>query len=303
MSETLSKESVLEDPANQTLEDVYQDWTDVLKPANEIGKKGKAITYDLFKSFEDFEVILKEIKHGTINGNTWIFKTGLKPPKKTKILGLIEFLNACRENLVADWSRVRAEIIGTIDSDTNEPKELVNLNLKKFHTEPIIENDDLLDAHDWNKLGKTIQHVGEYFMVRDGNDKKNCTNCQEMNMITDVFSIHLIKMNNNNWKNSTCTCVDWLKYYKCSHTIAGAYRLNLVNFNDVFMDLPISNKSKKGAPQKTAKSLQHQPSDLVSNEELVDEEVVPPSKRVCVRPTTSAMASEINDNAKLKNNL
>ena len=75
MSETLSKESVLEDPANQTLEDVDQDWTDVLKPANEIRKRGKAITYDLFKSFEDFDVILKEIKDGTINGNTWIFKS------------------------------------------------------------------------------------------------------------------------------------------------------------------------------------------------------------------------------------
>ncbi|RNA15587.1 hypothetical protein BpHYR1_041068 [Brachionus plicatilis] len=67
-------ESVLEDPANQTLEDVDQDWTDVLKPAYEIRKRGKAITYDLFKSFEDFDVILKEIKDGTINGNTWIFK-------------------------------------------------------------------------------------------------------------------------------------------------------------------------------------------------------------------------------------
>ncbi|RNA03145.1 hypothetical protein BpHYR1_046885 [Brachionus plicatilis] len=55
MSETLSKESVLEDPANQTLEDVDQDWTDVLKPANKIRKRGKAITYDLFKSFEDFD--------------------------------------------------------------------------------------------------------------------------------------------------------------------------------------------------------------------------------------------------------
>ncbi|RNA05357.1 hypothetical protein BpHYR1_028533 [Brachionus plicatilis] len=75
MSETLSKESVLEDRANQTLEDVDQDWTDVLKPANEIRKRGKAITYDLFKSFEDFNVILKEIKDGTINGNTWIFKS------------------------------------------------------------------------------------------------------------------------------------------------------------------------------------------------------------------------------------
>ncbi|RNA12089.1 hypothetical protein BpHYR1_008239, partial [Brachionus plicatilis] len=158
--------------------------------------------------------------------------------------------------MVADWSRARAEIIRTIDPDTNEPKELVNLNLKKFHTEPIIENGEKLDAHDLNKLGKTIQHVGEYYMVRDGNDKKNCKlsrdECKQYlqrlqnkpwkkfdEMITDVFSIHLIKINNNNWKNSTCTCVDWLKNYKCSHTIAGAYRLNLVNFNDVFMDLPI----------------------------------------------------------------
>ncbi|RMZ99678.1 hypothetical protein BpHYR1_002744 [Brachionus plicatilis] len=75
MSETLSKESALEDPANQTLEDFDQDWTDVLKPANEIRKRGKAITYDLFKSFEDFDVILKEINDGKINGNTWIFKS------------------------------------------------------------------------------------------------------------------------------------------------------------------------------------------------------------------------------------
>ncbi|RMZ99676.1 hypothetical protein BpHYR1_002742 [Brachionus plicatilis] len=35
-------------------------------------------------------------------------------------------------------------------------------------------------------------------------------------------------MKNNNWKNSTCTCLDWLKNYKSSHTIAVAYRLNLI---------------------------------------------------------------------------
>ena len=42
---------------------------------------------------------------------------------------------------------------------------------------------------------------------------------------------------------------------------------------------------------------------MVSDEELgIDDEVVSPSKRGCVRPTTSAMASEINHNAILKNN-
>ncbi|RNA10610.1 hypothetical protein BpHYR1_018874 [Brachionus plicatilis] len=41
------------------------------------------------------------------------------------------------------------------------------------------------------------------------------------------------------------------------------------------MDLPISNKRKKGAKKKTAKNLQHQPSDLVSDEELAIEDDVP----------------------------
>ncbi|RNA21951.1 hypothetical protein BpHYR1_022273 [Brachionus plicatilis] len=71
----------------------------------------------------------------------------------------------------------------------------------------------------------------------------------------------------------------------------------------MFTNNSSSLQTQFGAPQKTAKSLQHQPSDLVSDEELgIDGKVVPPIKRVCVRPTTSAMASEINDNAILKNN-
>ncbi|RNA06891.1 hypothetical protein BpHYR1_032210 [Brachionus plicatilis] len=88
----------------------------------------------------------------------------------------------------------RAEIIKTIDPDTNEPKDLVNLNLKKFHSEPIIENDDLLDAHDWNKFGKTIQHVDDYYMVRDGNEKK-IVNCQECKQ-------YLQRLQNKPWKKT-----------------------------------------------------------------------------------------------------
>ncbi|CAF0745939.1 unnamed protein product [Brachionus calyciflorus] len=168
-----------------------------------------------------------------------------------------------------------------------------NLNLKKFHKEPIITKVDLLEAFTWNKRGKTIQRLGEYYMVRSGDDnnsldlsredckqflqrleKKQWTNFDEM--INDINSIRLIKLNNENWKNSTCTCVFWLKHYKCSHTIAVAYRLKMINFNTIFMDLPISNKRKKGASKKNLKSLQHQPSDLVSDEEEkgIEEETI-----------------------------
>ncbi|RNA34504.1 hypothetical protein BpHYR1_035818 [Brachionus plicatilis] len=64
---------------------------------------------------------------------------------------------------------------------------------------------------------------------------KNKINTINMHHNCHKFSQLLI----DNYACSTCTCVDWLKNYKCSHTIAVAYRLNLVNFNDVFMDLPI----------------------------------------------------------------
>ncbi|RNA00812.1 hypothetical protein BpHYR1_013366 [Brachionus plicatilis] len=66
--------------------------------------------------------------------------------------------------------------------------------------------------------------------------------------------------------NATCTCVYWLKHYKCSHTIALAYRLKLVNFNNIVMDLLVSNKRKKCTSKKNSKSLQHQSTDLSSNE-------------------------------------
>ncbi|CAF0968553.1 unnamed protein product [Brachionus calyciflorus] len=56
--------------------------------------------------------------------------------------------------------------------------------------------------------------------------------------------------NPNNWKLSTCTCWYWLKNYYCCHTIACSYRLKLMNFNDIGMDIPLNNKLRKGAKKK-----------------------------------------------------
>ncbi|CAF0745922.1 unnamed protein product [Brachionus calyciflorus] len=39
MSDPLSTESILENPSNQTLDDVNQDWSDVLKPKKGASKK------------------------------------------------------------------------------------------------------------------------------------------------------------------------------------------------------------------------------------------------------------------------
>ncbi|RNA08032.1 hypothetical protein BpHYR1_021337, partial [Brachionus plicatilis] len=299
MSETLSNESVLEDPANQTLEDVDQDWTDVLKRANEIRKRGKARKNDEHTNHlndeEDIRkidpIIYQKIVEYENFGQkpeaiiTNLIKAGLQPPKKTKInnfLKVIRKANKVRNqptmNDLKEWCDQYNEIPEHDDQVFVAEYEYQAFPEQKFRvlltTKRLIRN--ALDT-------KYILSDATYKLTYSGFPA----------LTGGTTDKNLIKMNNNNWKNSTCTCVDWLKNNKCSHTIAVVYRLNLVNFNDVFMDLSISNKKKKGAPQK-AKSLQHQPSDLVSDEELgIDDEVVPPSKRVCVRPTTSPMASEI----------
>ena len=58
----------------------------------------------------------------------------------------------------------------------------------------------------------------------------------------------------------------WLKNYKCHHVISCAYRLKLLDFNSIGMDLPIQNKRKERWRIKNAlKSVQVQQSDLTNN--------------------------------------
>jgi hypothetical protein len=54
---------------------------------------------------------------------------------------------------------------------------------------------------------------------------------------------------------SECTRSFWLKNYKCSHVIATAFRLNLVSWDPIFVDLPLAKKNKRGARKKTMPAL------------------------------------------------
>ncbi|RNA04642.1 hypothetical protein BpHYR1_049815 [Brachionus plicatilis] len=68
-------------------------------------------------------------------------------------------------------------------------------------------------------------------------------------MISSLNSIRIVKVNRENWKLACC------------------YRLKLMNFNDIGMDIPLNNKPKRGAKKKTRSCLQHQPFDCIQNEE------------------------------------
>lgn len=59
------------------------------------------------------------------------------------------------------------------------------------------------------------------------------------------------------WKNSTCTCPAFGKYYMCKHVIAIAFRLRILS-NDMLSDpdyQPLVPKKKRGRPKKASKGL------------------------------------------------
>ena len=236
----------------------------------------------------------------------------IKKALQQKRLGLIEFLNECKNNLIHFWSQDRSSSIIVKDPDTEEFIEVDNLNCKEFYNAPIITEKDLKLAYDWNKRDKRIVHYQGSYYIKSGKeeDKEDKPtketikqHLQALNnqgwttfdeMMQCIYSFHKVSINRENWKLSTCSCSFWLKHYKCNHVISCSFRLQLLDFNSIGLDLPIHNNKKRGAPAKTLKSLQIQPSDLREPEENViydDEETAPgPSNK---RQKTTDSASKL----------
>ena len=208
----------------------------------------------------------------------------IKDALKGKRLGLIEFLNECRENLIKYWSQKRSKSIKTTDSATNEEIDIDNVNLTEFCKEPNISKSQMLHAYDWNKRSKPIHHIKDnIYMCKGGKDgsltRQECKQfltdldavpwLQFDQMISSIFNIRIITFNKDNWKLSKCTCCYWLKNYICSHVIACSFRLRLFDFKDIGMDVPIEKKRKIGASRKNLSCYNKQPSDVVQLDEGV----------------------------------
>ncbi|RNA27425.1 hypothetical protein BpHYR1_044614 [Brachionus plicatilis] len=159
----------------------------------------------------------------------------IKKALKLKRLGLIEFLNECKNNPI------------------------------KY-------------AYDWNKRDKRIVHFQGSYYINSGIEqekpnkesiKQHLQNVINSNwstfdeMMECIYAFHKVDVSHENWKLSTCTCPFWLKHYKCNHVISCAYRLQMLDFSSIGLDLPIHNYKKRGPPSKTVKSLEVQASDLI----------------------------------------
>ncbi|CAF0853602.1 unnamed protein product [Brachionus calyciflorus] len=100
-------------------------------------------------------------------------------------------------------------------------------------------------------------------------------------MIESINSMRIISINKENWKQSRCTC---------SHVIACSYRLRLMIFKDIGMDVPIERKRKVGASKKNVSCYNKQPSDVIESGEGLIEENDNISEDDLIRPSTSKKA-------------
>ena len=77
-------------------------------------------------------------------------------------------------------------------------------------------------------------------------------------LISTMNSIHIININSDDFKLTTCSCTFWHKNFICKHIVDIGLRLNKVEIPNFVMDIPLSRKRKRGAHTKTKSALHRQ---------------------------------------------
>ena len=157
---------------------------------------------------------------------------------------------------------------------------------KKFMQCPSIELKDWTEAYNWfkeaNKIIKLkVDEVDTCFVGNKDNiiSKNDCkeyitnsnTKFEDLNKyLKYIQSIKVVIINENDWKNSTCSCGYWQKNFICKHVITVAVNLNFCVFPAV--NLKIEGNRRRGRPGKVAKALEKDKINIASKIDVdVDE--------------------------------
>jgi hypothetical protein len=168
-------------------------------------------------------------------------------------------------------------------------REEPNLNLKVFHLEPLHNLSDLTTACQWGKLGKQFKKYKDVYnnvyYCTPGYDESNkelkimsTSACEEWferrefadwptfdDFVKHSRQMRFIKVNEENYKMSECSCTRWFKYYKCKHSIDLCSRLGLLHYEDRVRNLPVGANRRRGNPGKGKSALEFQPSEIVES--------------------------------------
>ena len=67
--------------------------------------------------------------------------------------------------------------------------------------------------------------------------------------------VRIIKLNNETWAKSKCSCGFFMKNYNCYHLISVAANLKLAEIPNTYKHVNIEKKSKRGRKAKAKKAL------------------------------------------------
>lgn len=119
-----------------------------------------------------------------------------------------------------------------------------------------------LFAWRWDQKGKPIRSArvdGEVLFFTPAGDQTQLEHIECFNFINNLINLpfksfdelsnqtrkfHVIRLNRENWKRSSCSCSDYVENYICVHIIATAVRNNLHVF-DPRAKQPFLGKSVK----------------------------------------------------------
>ena len=73
--------------------------------------------------------------------------------------------------------------------------------------------------------------------------------------VNSEFNMWQLKLHEDNWRSSCCTCPSFLKHYICKHIIGMAVHKNPYEFPDTVKCIPLGQQRKPGRPKGTTKAL------------------------------------------------
>jgi len=74
-------------------------------------------------------------------------------------------------------------------------------------------------------------------------------------LVKSTTSIWKIELNTDQWQNSKCSCIPFMKHYICKHIIAVANVFRLNTIPEQALQVPLGLKRKRGAPTKARTAL------------------------------------------------
>jgi len=170
-------------------------------------------------------------------------------------LPLCEFMN-CISRLIRNWY---------LERDPESP------NCKSFVMSPTLQNCLLSNAYTFAKLrgncvvtqrinDKEVLHFIPSATYQKKLTKKDITTFYQNRLKFETFELwkkrlHVVKLDEKEWRNSSCTCTKFQKEYTCKHVIGIAALNKLYKIPDSAKTDLLGSRRKPGRPRKVKHAL------------------------------------------------